>query len=69
MAADPALRYDSVEALASDISSFLEAKPVSAYRENILERAGRLMNRHATAIVLVLAYLLMRGLFILFAKR
>jgi eukaryotic-like serine/threonine-protein kinase len=69
MAADPALRYDSAEALAADISKYLEQKPVSAYHENVLERAARVMNRHATAIVLVLAYLLMRGLFILFAKR
>jgi len=69
IAADPAVRYDSVEALASDISKYMEQRPVSAYHENFLERGARLMNRHTTAIVLVLAYLLMRGLFILFAKR
>lgn len=69
MAANPALRYESVEALAADISRYLEQMPVSAYRENVLERSVRLMHRHATAIVLVLAYLFMRGLFILFAKR
>jgi eukaryotic-like serine/threonine-protein kinase len=69
MATNPAMRYESVEALASDISRYLEQAPVSAYRENIWERAARLMNRHATAIVLVLVYLFMRGLLILFAKR
>jgi serine/threonine protein kinase len=69
MAADPAMRYESVEALAADVSRFLEQAPVSAYHENIVERATRLMNRHAPAIVLVLAYLLMRGLLILFGKR
>jgi serine/threonine protein kinase len=69
MAENPALRYASVEALASDISRYLEQMPVSAYRENILERSARLIKRNAAAIVLVLAYLLMRGLFILLAKR
>lgn len=68
-APDPALRYDSVAALASDISKYLEQAPVTAYRENLWERAARLMNRNATAIVLILAYLFMRGLLILFAKR
>lgn len=68
MAADPAARYVSVETLAADISKYLEQEPVSAYRENVIERAARLMNRHATAIVLILAYLFMRGLFILFAR-
>lgn len=69
MAEDPKLRYESVEALTSDISKYLEQMPVGAYRENIWERAARLTNRHATAIVLILAYLCMRGLLILFAKR
>ncbi len=69
MAADPAARYDSVEALAADVANYLEQRTVTAYRENILERTVRLINRHSTAIVLVLAYLLMRGLFILLAKR
>jgi eukaryotic-like serine/threonine-protein kinase len=68
MAMDPASRYGSVEALASDISKYLEQMPVSAYRENIWERTARLTNRHATAVVLVLAYLCMRGLLILFAR-
>jgi serine/threonine protein kinase len=69
MASDPASRYESVESFAADISRYLEQAPVSAYRETIWERAGRLMNRHATAIVLVAAYLFMRGLLILFARR
>ncbi len=69
MAQDPASRYESVESFAADISKYLEQAPVSAYRETIWERAGRLMNRHATAVVLVAAYLFMRGLLILFARR
>ena len=38
--------------------------PVSAYRENLFERARRLAVRHSTPILLVLAYLLMRLTFI-----
>src|SRR5207342_352386 len=60
MAADPTARYQSVSELTSDVSRYLEQAPVSAYQENIFDRAGRLANRHGTAIMLVLAYLLMR---------
>ncbi len=68
MAQDPSSRYESVESFAADISKYLEQAPVSAYHETVWERAGRLINRHATAIVLVAAYLFMRGLLILFAR-
>jgi serine/threonine protein kinase len=69
MAADPSARYQSVHQLTSDISKFLDQQPVSAYEENIFDRANRLIARHGTAIMLVLAYLLMRILFIIFARR
>jgi serine/threonine protein kinase len=69
MAADPSARYRSVSDLAADLSRFLEQSPVSAYQENIFDRVKRLTSRHGTAIVLVLAYLLMRILFIIFAGR
>lgn len=69
MAADPASRYQSVDELVSDISRYLEQTPVVAYRESFLDRADRLINRHQAAIVLILVYLLMRGLFIFFARR
>jgi serine/threonine protein kinase len=69
MAAEISARYKSVREMAADISSFLEGLPVSAYRENILERTARLLARHRAAVVLVAAYLLMRMLFILFSRR
>lgn len=69
MVADRSARYQSVGQLASDISRFLEQSPVSAYQENILDKVGRLLSRHGTALVLVLAYLLMRILFIIFTRR
>lgn len=62
-------RYPSVQELAADVGRYLDGKPVSAHRENILERTARLVDRNRVAVVLVLAYLLMRLLFILFARR
>ena len=62
-------RYASVQELADDAGRYLDGMPVSAYRENILERAARLVDHNRVAVVLVLAYLLMRLLFILFSRR
>jgi serine/threonine protein kinase len=69
MAADPAGRYRSVQELSADIGRYLQGDPISAYREGIVERASRLYARHRTAVVLVMAYLVMRVLFILFSRR
>jgi serine/threonine protein kinase len=69
MAADPNARYQSAGEMAADIARYLDGAPVLAYPEGLLERAGRIYARHRTAIVLVAAYLLMRLLFILLARR
>jgi serine/threonine protein kinase len=69
MAPDPTSRYQSVDELVLDISRYLEHAPVGAYQESFLDRAHRLVNRHGAAIALILVYLVMRGLFIFFAKR
>ena len=61
-------RYSSVQEMAADIGRYLEDQPVTAYRENLLERAARLIKRNQVAVVLVAAYLLMRMLFILFSR-
>ena len=68
MAAEMSARYASVQDMAADIGKYLDDMPVSAYRENIIERTVRLVNRNRVAVVLVLAYLLMRTLFILFSR-
>jgi eukaryotic-like serine/threonine-protein kinase len=68
MAAEMAGRYASVQELAADVGKYLDGMPVSAYRENILERTVRLVNRNRVAVVLILAYLLMRMVFILFSR-
>ncbi|HLK53729.1 MAG TPA: serine/threonine-protein kinase, partial [Candidatus Angelobacter sp.] len=69
MAAEMSVRYPSVAELAGDVGKYLDGMPVSAYRENIIERTARLISRNRVAVVLVLAYLLMRILFILFSRR
>ena len=69
MAPDMASRYSSVQELAADVGRYLDEMPVSAYRENVFERGRRLLNRNRVAVVLVLAYLVMRLLFILFSRR
>ncbi len=69
MAAEMSARYPSVAELAGDVGKYLDDMPVSAYRENIIERLARLISRNRVAVVLVLAYLLMRVLFILFSRR
>jgi eukaryotic-like serine/threonine-protein kinase len=65
----PRLRYATVEDLGLDISNFLDDKPVSAYREGIVEKAGRWISRNRFLILIILAYLLMRILLIAFSRR
>jgi len=69
MAPEMSARYASVQKLAADVGKYLDDMPVSAYRENIFERMARLVSRNRVAVVLVLAYLFMRLLFILFSRR
>jgi serine/threonine protein kinase len=69
MAADPNARYQSAREMSADITHYLNGEPVSAYPEGLLERSGRVFARHRTAAVLVAVYLIMRVLFILFARR
>jgi serine/threonine protein kinase len=69
MAADPDARYQSAGEMANEIARYLDGRPVLAHREGLLERVGRIYSRHRTAIVLVASYLLMRVLFISWARR
>jgi serine/threonine protein kinase len=59
---DPAQRYQAVAALAADVRRFVDGAPVTAHRETMLERTGRVARTYRTPIALVLAYLFMRGL-------
>jgi serine/threonine protein kinase len=69
MAQEPQSRYSSAQALAYDVAGYLDGLPVSAYPEGILERAVRIASRNRVAVVLVLAYLVMRILLILWRTR
>lgn len=68
MAVDPDARYASVGELASDLARYRDGSPVSAFREGLFQRAARIYARNRTAVILVVAYLLMRLLFILLAR-
>jgi serine/threonine protein kinase len=56
----PERRYQSAADLAADVANYLDALPVTAHREGLLERGRRLAARHRTALLLVVAYLVMR---------
>jgi eukaryotic-like serine/threonine-protein kinase len=66
-APDRIARYESIAALAADIANYLDALPVTAHREGLVERVRRIAARHRTAILLVLAYLLVRVALLIFA--
>jgi aminoglycoside phosphotransferase (APT) family kinase protein len=61
MAVDPGDRYPSAEALAADVARFRAGHAVDAYRESWLERGGRFARAYRTAILLVVAYVIMRA--------
>jgi serine/threonine-protein kinase len=69
MAAERVQRYPGAQDLGADVARFSARLPVSAYRENIWERAVRLFVRFRTPILLVLAYLVMRSLLLFFTGR
>ena len=60
MAGDPAARYADAQALADDVLRYLDQEPVSAYRESVVERAGRWITRHRALLTLMAAYIVMR---------
>ena len=63
---DAAGRYPTARELGDDIVRYLEGRPLVAYRENILERAGRWLSRNRALVMVVLAYLVMRAIVLLF---
>jgi len=57
-------RYSSASELSADVARLLDAEPVSAYRENAVEKVSRWVSKNRFLVLLVLAYLLMRIFFI-----
>jgi serine/threonine protein kinase len=62
-------RYSSAAELSADVGRLLDDEPVSAYRENAIERIGRWLSKNRFIVFLVLAYLLLRIFFLLTARR
>ena len=60
LAADPADRYAGAPELAAEVSQYLAGVAVAAYRERLGERLLRLARKYQAAILLILAYLVMR---------
>jgi serine/threonine-protein kinase len=59
MAAKPGDRYDSVQALKSDLERWLADEPVAAYREPLSARLGRWGRKHQTLLTSAAAVLFM----------
>lgn len=68
MAEHPASRYANADALADDVLRHLDQEPVSAYRENVAERAGRWLTRHRALVTLMAAYIVMRVIVFLWMR-
>ena len=61
MAHEPAERYASAAALAGDVARFRAGHAVDAHRESSIERLARFARTYRTAILLILAYIVMRS--------
>jgi serine/threonine protein kinase len=59
-APDANARYQSVEALAADVTRFRNQDPVDAYRESATERVIRNYRRYELPVLLLVAYVVMR---------
>ncbi len=66
--ASPGDRYQTVAALAGDVSRFLSGDAVGAHRERLLDRLTRVGRRYRLPILLVLAYLVVRILLLWLAR-
>jgi serine/threonine protein kinase len=64
-AEDAGQRYGSVEELAKEIAHYVDGLPVSVYPEGAIARLWRWVVKNRAWLLLILAYLLMRALFIL----
>ena len=67
MAADPARRYADVGALIDEVAAYLAGLPVRAHREGAWGRLRRLARKYRLPLALILAYVVMRLLFLLLA--
>jgi len=64
----PEDRYASAEELSAEVARYLEGERVQAHAEGPFERAGRVFARYRAAILLILAYLVVRTLLLIFGR-
>jgi len=69
MAAAKADRYGTVAELSADVVRYLDGRSLLAYRENVVERAGRWLSRNRSLVTVVVAYLIMRAVVLLWVHR
>jgi serine/threonine protein kinase len=69
MSADPSERYQDVTALVREVRRYRAGQAVDAHSETVIERTMRFARTYRTAIVLVVAYLVMRVIVALTAGR
>jgi serine/threonine protein kinase len=58
-------RYDGAPSLAADIEAFIAGERVTAYPEGLFGTALRLFTKYRTAVLLIVAYLIMRILLLI----
>lgn len=69
MSIERSSRYSGVAELSADIENLLDADPVSAYRETLVEKTARWVSKNRFFVVLVLSYLLMRIILLLTSRQ
>lgn len=65
----PEGRYASAEELAADVARFQDGEPPLAYPEGLLSKAWRIVGRHRVAVLLLLTYVVVRGMVLVFLGR
>ena len=66
---EPGERYASASELSADVAAFLDGLPVSAHRETAPEMLARWYGRYQALILLLAAYVIMRAVVALVARR
>ena len=69
MARAPEGRYSSSSELAADVERYLEGQAVSALPESLWTRSVRFASRHRVALLLILAYVLVRAFVLIVGGR
>jgi len=59
---EPEMRYPDVASLAADVERFVAGEPVTATREDALDRVMRIVRKHRAAILMITVYLVIRVL-------